>query len=136
HKAFYSEGTLGLSNIGRNDINGAFEGFMEVRKNEDGSPVFNVFFKASPESWYFFSYEDNRLLMYSSNEQFNTTVAKKTNSGKAKVGELVYVPATEDETLAFVNRFRRDYYGIEVPYNLSAGTAKKKSKKQDEGDGF
>ncbi len=136
HKAFYSEGALGLSNIGRNDINGAFEGFMEVKKNEDGSPVFNVFFKASPDSWYFLSYEDNRLLMYSSNEQFNTTVAKRTNSGKAKVGELVYLPATEDETLAFINRFRRDYYGIEVPYNLSAGTAKKKVKKDDEGDGF
>lgn len=136
HKAFYSEGALGLSNSGRNDINGAFEGFMEVKKNEDGSPVFNVFFKASPESWYFFSYEDNRLLMYSSNQQFNTTVAKKTNSGKAKVGELVFLPGTEDETLAFINRFRRDYYGIEVPYNLSAGTARKKAKKEDEGDGF
>jgi len=136
HKAFYSEGALGLSNIGRNDINASFEGFMEVKKNDDGSTEFNVFFKASPESWYFFSYEDNRLLMYSSNEQFNTTVAKKTNSGKAKVGELVFLPATEDETLAFINRFRRDYYGIEVPYNLSAGTAKKKTNKQDEGDGF
>ncbi|GIV37661.1 MAG: hypothetical protein KatS3mg032_2040 [Cyclobacteriaceae bacterium] len=136
HKAFYSEGALGLSNIGRNDINGAFEGFMEVRKTEDGTSAFNVFIKASPESWYFFSYEDNRLLMYSSNEEFNNTVAKRTNSGKAKVGEMVYIPATEDETLAFINRFRRDYYGIEVPYNLSAGTAGKKTKKEDEGDGF
>lgn len=136
HKAFYSEGALGLSNIGRNDINGAFEGFMEVRKNEDGSPVFNVFFKASPDSWYFLSYEDNRLLMFSSNQQFNTMVAKRTNSGKAKVGDLVYIPASEEEALAFINRFRKNYYGIEVPYNLSAGTAKKKTKKEDEGDGF
>ena len=36
HKAFYSEGSLGMSNAGRNDINGAFEGFMEVKKTEDG----------------------------------------------------------------------------------------------------
>jgi hypothetical protein len=136
HKAFYSQGNLGLSNIGRNDINGSFEGFMEVRKAEDGSSVFNVFIKASPESWYYFSYEDNRLLMYSANPEFNNLVAKRTNSGKAKVGDLVFIPATEDEALAFINRFRKDYYGIEVPYNLSAGTAGKKSKKQDEGDGF
>ena len=47
-KAFYSEGPLGVSHMGRNDINSAFEGFMEIRKNEDGSPVFHVFFKASP----------------------------------------------------------------------------------------
>ncbi len=135
-KAFYSEGSLGLSNINRTDINGSFEGFMEVKKTEDGSPVFNVFIKASPDSWYYFGYEDNRLLMYSSNEAFNTTVAKKTNSGKAKVGEMIFIPGTEEETLAFINRFRKEYYGIEVPYNLSAGSAKKKQEKKDEGDGF
>lgn len=137
-KAFYSEGSIGLSNINRNDINGAFEGFMEAKKNEDGGPVFNVFIKASPDSWYYFGYEDNRLLMYSSNNDFNTTVAKKTNSGKAKVGEMVFIPGSEEETLAFINRFRKEYYDIDVPYNLSAGTAgkKKEEKKKEEGDGF
>lgn len=136
HKAFYSEGALGLSNINRTDINGSFEGFMEVKKNEDGSPVFNVFIKASPDSWYYFGYEDNRLLMYSSNTAFNTIVAKRTNSGKAKVGDMIFIPGTEEETLAFINRFRKEYYGIEVPYNLQAGSAKKKQEKKDEGDGF
>jgi hypothetical protein len=138
HHAFYSEGSLGLSNIGKNDINGAFEGFMEVKKNEDGGPVFNIFFKASPDSWYYISYEDNRLLLYSSNADFNTIVSKKTNSGKAKVGEMVFIPGSEEETLAFVNRFRKEYYGIEVPYSLSDGTAsnKKKEEKKEEGDGF
>jgi len=137
HKAFYSEGSLGLSNVNRQDINGAFEGFMEIKKDEDGLPVFNVFFKASPDSWYYLSYEDNRLLMFSSNEEFNTTVYKRTNSGKAKIGEMIFIPATEDETLEFVNRFRNQYYGIQVPYNLSGGSAiKKKQEKKDDDDGF
>jgi hypothetical protein len=137
HKAFYSEGNLGLSNIGRNDINGSFEGFMEIRKDEDGLPVFNVFIKASPDSWYYFGFEDNRLLMYSSNEEFNTTVYKRTNSGKAKIGEMVFIPGTEEEALAFVNGFRKQYYGIEVPYNLNSGSVlKKKEEKKDEDDGF
>lgn len=137
-KAFYSEGNLGLSNIGRNDINGAFEGFMEVKKNEDGLPVFNVFIKISPESWYSFSYEDNRLLVHSANTAFNSIIAKKTNSGKAKVGEIVFVPGSDDETLAFINRFRKDYYGIEVPYSLTAGTtgAQKKEEEKKDDDGF
>jgi hypothetical protein len=138
-KAFYSEGALGLANIGRIDINGAFEGFMEIKKNEDGLPVFNVFFKASPEAWYSLSYEDNRLLVHSSNQAFNTLIAKKTNSGKAKVGELVFVPGSDSETLDFINRFRRDYYGIEVPYSLGEGTttgAKKKEEEKKEDDGF
>jgi hypothetical protein len=114
------------------------KGFMEVKKTEDGAPVFNVFFKASPESWYYLGFEDNRLLMYSSNEEFNTLVAKKTNSGKAKLGDVVFVPGSEEETKAFINRFRLEYLGIEVPYSLSEGAAGKKEdpKKKDDKDGF
>ena len=141
HKAFFSEGQLGISNMGRNDINGAFEGFMEIRKNEDGAPVFHVFFKASPEAWYYFGFEDNRLIVHSSNPAFNDLISKKTNASKAKVGELVFIPGSDEETLSFVNRFRLSYYGIEAPYDLTSGTssAKKKDKKKEEkkeDDGF
>jgi hypothetical protein len=137
YKAFYSDGALGMSHILKTDINGGFEGFMEIRKNEDGSPVFHVFIKASPESWYYFGYEDNRLMIQSSNEAFNTLVSKKTNAAKAKLGELVFIPGSDDETLEFINRFRKQYYAIEAPYDLAAASAKKKDKKKDEkGDGF
>jgi hypothetical protein len=140
YKAFYSEGTLGMSNILKSDINGAFEGFMEIRKNEDGSPVFHVFFKASPESWYYFGYEDNRLMVQSANEAFNTLIGKRTNAAKAKVGELVFIPGSDEETLAFINRFRQNYLGIEAPYELNsaASSDKKKDKKKDKAtdDGF
>jgi len=139
-KAFYSEGALGVSNVGKVDINGGFEGFMEIRKNEDGSPVFHVFFKASPESWYYFGYEDNRLMIQSSNQLFNDVIAKKTNASKAKVGELVFIPGSDDETLAWINKFRLNYYGLEAPYDLASGTAaakkkddKKEKKKEDDG---
>ena len=141
NKAFYNEGQIGISHIGKNDINGAFEGFMEIRKNEDGSPVFHVFFKASPDAWYYFGYEDNRLMVQSSNQLFNDLIAKKTNASKAKVGELVFIPGSNEETLAWVNKFRLQYYGLEAPYDLNSGTnsAKKKDKKKDdkkEDDGF
>ena len=140
-KAFYSEGIIGVSNIGRNDINGGFEGFMEVRKNEDGAPVFHAFIKASPESWYYFGYEDNRLMVQSSNQLLNDLIAKKTNASKAKVGELVFIPGSNDETLTWINKFRLNYYGLEAPYDLASGTsaAKKKEKKDEkkkEDDGF
>ena len=141
HKAFYSEGKLGVSNIGRNDINGAFEGFMEIKKTEDGGPVFHVFIKASPEAWYYFGLEDNRLLVYSSSSDFNSIVSKKTNAGKAKVGEVAFIPGSDDETLAFINRFRKEYFNNDVPYSLSEGTSAIKKeeteeKKKKEDDGF
>lgn len=118
HKAFYSEGRLGISNSGRNDINGGFEGFMEVRRTLDGGSVFHVFFKASPESWYYFGIEDSRLLVHSSNDAFNSVITKRSTAGKAKIGEVAFVPGSEEETLSFINRFRRQYLGISVPYSL------------------
>jgi hypothetical protein len=139
-KAFYSEGLIGFSNIGKVDVNGGFEGFLEVKKNEDGSAVFHLFIKASPEAWYYFGFEDNRILIHSSNKDFNSVISKKTNAGKAKVGEVSFVPGSEDETLAFINRFRKAYYGIDVPYSLSEGTQavekKKTEEKKKEDDGF
>ncbi len=118
HKAFYSEGRLGISNSGRNDINGGFEGFMEFKRAADGVPIFHVFFKASPESWYYFGIEDSRLLIHSSNEDFNAIISKRTNAGKAKIGEVAFVPGSDEETLSFINRFRNQYQGISVPYSL------------------
>jgi hypothetical protein len=138
-KAFFSEGKLGVSNIGRNDINGAFDGFMEIKQSEDGAPVFNVFVKASPEEWYYFGLEDNRLLVQSSNSEFNSVISKRTNAGKAKLGEIAFLPGSDDETLAFVNRFRREYFGIEVPYDLYDNTSaikKQDEEKKKEDDGF
>jgi hypothetical protein len=141
YKAFYSEGKLGVSNILRTDINGAFEGFMEVKKSEDGVPVFHVFIKASPEAWYYFGLEDNRLLVQSSNSEFNTIVSRKTNAGKSKVGEIAFVPGSDEETLAFINRFRKQYFDNDVPYSLSEPSsiikkADTQEKKKAEDDGF
>ena len=118
HTAFYNEGRLGVSHIGKNDINGGFEGFMEFRKTRDGVTVFNVFFKASPESWYYFGIEDSRLLIHSSNEDFNSIISKRSNAGKAKIGEVAFIPGSEEEMLVFINRFRKQYLGIDVPYSL------------------
>jgi hypothetical protein len=138
-KSFYSEGLLGLSHLGRNDLNAGVEGFLEIGKSEDGAPIFHLFIKASPDSWFYFGVEDNRLMIHSSLPELNDFVSKKTNASKAKVGELVYIPGTIDETLSWINKFRLTYYGLEAPYDLSSGSAetkKKEEKKKDEDDGF
>jgi hypothetical protein len=82
-----------------------------------------VFIKASPEAWYYFGLEDNRLLVQSSNSEFNSIISKKTNGGKAKIGEVAFIPGSDDETLTFINRFRKDYYEIDVPYDLNESAA-------------
>lgn len=135
HKAFYSEGKLGMSNILRTDVNGAFDGFMEIKKNEAGGIIFNVFIKASPASWFYFSLEDERLLTYSSNENYNDVISKKSNGTKAKIGDLIFAPADKAETLNFINRFRLEYYGIDEFYDLDSEVEEVVDETPDDGFG-
>ena len=62
---------------------------------------------------------------------------------KQKLVRLLLSPGSDDETLAFINRFRKEYFNNDVPYSLSEGTsAIKKDKegteeeKKKEDDGF
>ncbi|MFA0961857.1 hypothetical protein AB9P05_08610 [Roseivirga sp. BDSF3-8] len=119
--AWYSEGKIGVSNIGNQDINAMTDGFVEIRKTMEGEQV-NIFMQMSNVSWYFFQYEQGRLLMYSSNDQFNNLVNEKTNVDKAKLGEFVFFQGEMSDVLGFINRFRKTYFGIEEPYNLDLPT--------------
>ena len=116
--AWYSSGKLGLSHIIKNDINAALDGFMEIRKTENGDEV-NIFIQPSPSTWYFLSYLNNRLLIASPYEDFNNVINSKSKAGKAGIGEYAFYKGTIADALTFVNRFRKDYYNIEEPYQLN-----------------
>lgn len=140
-RAWYSSSKIGLSHAGRSDINAQLDGFMEIRRDETNADVLNLFIQASPEVWYFISYHDKNLLMYSSNSDFNELVKSKSNLGKEKPGELVFVVGDTNETLSFINTFRKNYFGIETPYNLSSPSdASLEDEKfdtiEDDDDGF
>jgi hypothetical protein len=45
-------------------------------------------------------------------------MAEKSNYGSAKPGELVLIAGDENETLKFLNEFRKVYFNIDEPYNL------------------
>ncbi len=140
-KSFYNEdGILGISNVLRSDINASFEGFFEIRKDIGGDRI-DIFIKAAPEIWYYFSYADNKLLIYSSDSELNDLVKQKTNQGKAKITDLVFAPGDIGETQSFVNTFRMIYYGIKEPYELGGAILidaeeKKKVTDDDDDEGF
>jgi len=121
-KAFYNplDSKIGVSNIGKNDINAKLEGFIEIRKTENGD-ILNVFLKAS-SVWYYMSYTDNLLVLYSNNDEFNEIVKSKTNVDKAKIGEYIFVPGELNEVQKFVDEFRKVYYDIDDPFVLDQPT--------------
>ena len=139
-KAFYNNGYAGLSNVLRTDLNAYFESYFEIRKTETGE-VINLFIKAGPGSWYYFGLENDRMLIYSSNEELNNYVKDKTNIGKAKIGEFQFGPGDRLETLDFINTFRAIYFDIDEPYELDGEIplledAPADESTDDEDDGF
>ena len=140
-KAWHNTTKIGLSHVGRTDINAKMDGFLEIRRDESNEDVMNLFIQASPETWYFISYNNHNLLMYSSNTLFNELVQSKSNAAKQKAGQLAFVVGDVNETLGFVNSFRKNYFGIDTPYNLSfPSDANLEDKKfdtiEEEDDGF
>ncbi len=118
HRAWYNTTKIGLSNIFSTDINAKFDGFIEIKKDDANHDVLNLFIQAAPGTWYFISYTENNLLLFSSNSEFNFKVNQSSNYGKAKSGELVIVEGDENETLSFINSFRERYFGISEPFDL------------------
>ena len=80
------------------------------------------------------------MLIFSSNNAFNTIIGKKSNGAKAKIGDLVFAPGDRAETLNFINRFRLQYYGIEEPYQLDSDIEEEVDEEtddtSDDDDGF
>jgi hypothetical protein len=121
-KAWYSMGKIGLSNVGTKDINAVVDGFVEIRKSSEVGNIINVFLQIAPGEWYFLNFEGNRLLAYSSHDDFNTAIRNKSKAAKAKPGDYVIADSDLAETKLFVSRFRRDYFGLETPYDLNIPT--------------
>ena len=116
--AWYNTTKLSISNVGKSDVNAKMDGFIEFKKDDTGGDMLNLFIQAAPGSWYYFSYQENSLLIHSSNSEFNEEIKSKSNYGEAKPDELVLIAGEENETLKFLNTFRKNYFGIDEPYNL------------------
>ncbi len=112
--AWYSVGKIGVSNINRHDINVALNGHIEIKKTYNGELV-NIYLEASPDTWYFFSYDDQkRVSVLSSEADFNNAVAAKSKAGKNRPGDFYFTLADVTERVLFVKAFNKNYYGMDV----------------------
>lgn len=143
HKAWHNTTKIGLSHIFQHDINAKLDGFLEIKKDDTGADVIHLFIQPAPGVWYYMSYTQNQLLFYSSNQGFNEQIKLKSNADNSRPGEMIMALGSEAETLAFVNAFRADYFGLEEPYDLSTpdeieDTAEKETptEEEEEDDGF
>jgi len=118
-KAWYNTSKISISNIYATDINTQVDGFLEIKKDDTGGDILNLFIQAAPGSWYYFNYQDNSLLVYTSNFDFNAEIKNNESKGRFKPGQLILVAGEEAETLSYINTFRKVYLDIEAPFKLT-----------------
>lgn len=121
HKAWYSTGPIGIANIMRDDINSMADGFLEIKKTENGDEV-NFLLQFSPDVWYYFNYAENHVITVSSNNEFNQIIADKTTVNKVGFGQYYVLNGNVGEAVSFGKRFRTDYLGIDAPFDLKSVT--------------
>jgi hypothetical protein len=115
--SWYSIGKIGLSNTGAQDINANVDGFIEIQRLEMGSAI-KIFLQVSPSCWYFFHYEEDRLIFFSSNKEANDLIDNKSKAAKAKFGDFVFLTGDKLEATNFVEDYRKRYFDIDAPYYL------------------
>ena len=118
-KAWYNTSKISISNIYATDINTQVDGFLEIKKDDTGGDILNLFIQAAPGSWYYFNYQDNSLLVSTSNFDFNAEIKNNESKGRFKPGQLILVAGEEAETLSYINTFRKVYLDIEAPFKLT-----------------
>jgi hypothetical protein len=98
--------------MGSQDLNIAVEGYLEIKKAENGDIV-NLYLKLSPDAWYYFNFEENRLLTVSSNGEFSDIIESKSGALKANFGEYFFLKGDGSDVNGFIDSFRQNYLGAE-----------------------
>jgi hypothetical protein len=130
HGAYFSIGKIGMSNLGRSDINAQMEGVLEIRRTDTGDE-FGLYLELSPDLWYYLDYAQNQLGIVSSDVNFNDQILAKSKNAKSKDMELISLGF--EEKAMFLDRFS-DFYqpALKKAMLAKAAAAKKEIKKKVE----
>ncbi len=103
NQAFHSVGKIGVSNLGTTDINGQFDGALEIRKNPGGPDDLFFYLEVTPDVWYYLASVQGSTEIFSSDQDFNGQLQAKT--GKDNKVRM----ASEEDKNNFVDRFSTMY---------------------------
>lgn len=103
---------LNLLNILNSNINAQVGGYLEIKK-ADGLDLVTLYIEASPDAWWYFSFDDQmRLAATSSMTDFVDAVQEKSKG--AKPGSFYLEAVDETEKNNFLKHFRQDYLGQKI----------------------
>jgi len=109
HNSYISNGSIGIGNIGKRQINKNVEGYVEIRKKRGGD-VLTIYLEPNEDSWYFFTYSRGLMQAVSTNDDFNNPIKEeKPAKRKLKVEEkggmpYQYLISSERKKKVFLSR--------------------------------
>jgi hypothetical protein len=111
HKAFYSVGKVKVSNVKKTLVDKVMTGYVEIKKSFTGDVV-TLLLEPTEGNWYFFTFDDNRLAVTTSNDEINAVIAKKSKGEQETRDKLFFVQAEAMEKNQFQTAFLEKYLGI------------------------
>lgn len=107
-RSFISHGPIGISKIGKRQINKYAEGYVEVVRHQSAD-VINILLRVGDGNWYFFSYSDGILQAISSSMQFNEAIINTKDKHRKLKREkelkpYQYIISTTNKMSTFVEK--------------------------------
>jgi len=88
-RSWFSVGKIGISNIGKKEVNTDLTGYFELKKTKNGDKI-NLYLEVIPSIWYYFSFEDNALIVLTSNYEVMNAIDEKSQMEKLQHTEKYY----------------------------------------------
>ncbi len=117
--SFRSTGKIGIGFIGPQAVNVYVDGYIEIQRRRTGDLI-DVYLKADPSTWYYFSYFRGVMMTQSSNNNYNTLIANiKQNARKHPDSNsktpYTYMISVENRVERFLSRMTEDAGVQEAP---------------------
>lgn len=108
-RRYKSFGKLGISNIGKEQVNKYMDGKVELIKKRSGD-VLTIYLEMDKNNWYFFTYTRGMMQAISSDEDFNTVIKdtkpdKRKSKGLKSEGPYQFMYSTDRKKKDFLRKF-------------------------------
>jgi hypothetical protein len=110
-RSYVSYGSIGIANVGKNQVNRYTKGIIELSKKRNGDE-FTIYLELSPNDWFFFNYRNNVLMTLSNDLTFNDIIREEAQSRteQKRVGGIArgftYTLATERKKRDFLRKYQ------------------------------
>lgn len=110
---YKSFGKIGISNIGKEEVNKYVDGGIMIEKKRSGD-IIDIYIEVDQNTWYYFNYRRGLMKAVSSNEEFNNQIQALKRDDRRydnKKGEdpFTFMFGSDRERISFKRKFESDF---------------------------